>query len=236
MSAVINDASLSHRGLGADVDGNIRGLPLTDPQRRAAARLLRIQSFGERIAMEGARGQAPLAPTRAARRFLRRQARQEAFHSWLFERAARALWPDNDRAIVVEIPPALLRVRHRLLDAIGRWSFTDAVVIQHVALETLGHAVLDCLDRELELMSNPFGRLRRVVLAQEDAHCEFGERWVAALRQDASVRRLEEEMIAEVDDVLRSIAPLLAMLGCEPAQLAGEMQQRVPGPQAAMSS
>ena len=236
MNAVNDDRSRRRRSLGADVDGNVCGLPLADPERRAAAQLLRIQSFGERIAMAGARGQAQLAPTRAARRFLRRQARQEAFHAWLFERAARALWPDRDRAIVVEIPPALLRVRHRLLDAIGRGSFADAVVIQHVALETLGHAVLDCLDRELASMGNPFGRLRRVVLAQEDAHCEFGERWVAALREDASVRRLEAEMVAEVDDVLRSIAPLLATLGCEPAQLAGERQQWAPGPQAAVSS
>jgi hypothetical protein len=236
MSAVNDNTPRRRLSLGADVDGNVFGLPLTDLERRTAARLLRIQSFGERIAMAGARGQAQLAPTRDARRFLRRQARQEAFHAWLFERAARALWPDKDRAIVVEIPPALLRVRHRLLDAIGRRSFADAAVIQHVALETLGHAVLDCLDRELALMSNPFGRLRRVVLAQEDAHCEFGERWVVALRQDASVRRLEEEMIAEVDDVLRSIAPLLAMLGCEPAQLVGEMHQPAPARKAAVSS
>ncbi|MGI9341713.1 MAG: hypothetical protein ACR2QV_02620 [Gammaproteobacteria bacterium] len=234
MNAANNNKSTG--SFDADVDGSILGLPLSEPERRAAARLLRIQSFGERVAMQGARGQAQFAPTPEARRFLRRQARQEAFHAWLFERAARALWPDKDRAIVVEIPPALLRVRHRLLDAIGRRSFSEAVVIQHVALEALGHAVLDCLDRELALMSNPFGRLRRVVLAQEDAHCEFGERWLATLREDTDVRRLEEEMTAEVDDMLQAIAPLLTILGGEPEQLIGEMRQRAFGRNAAVAS
>lgn len=208
------------------VSTGIHTLPLDAAERRAAARLLRIQAFGERIAMQGARGQARIAPTRDARRFLRRQSRQEAFHAWLFERAAKALWPEAEGPVVAEIPPALLRVRSRLFDAIARRSFAEAVVIQHVALEALGHAVLDRLDSELALMSNVFGRLRRIVMAQENAHCAFGERWLAAVRHEDGMRDLERAMMSEADEVLRSIAPLLGMIGGDSAELADALRHR----------
>lgn len=206
----------------------IHSLPLGVQQQQAAAKLLRIQAFGEQVAMEGARGQAAIAPSRDAQRFLVRQSCQEAFHAWLFEHAAQLMSPHDQRVSAVAIPPSLIRIRSRLGDAIERESFIESVVIQHVALEALGYAVLARIDSELDAIGNVFVTLRRLVLAQEQKHFEFGAHWIASAGDDARVHLVAREMTDEAEALLLSIAPLIRELGGDPGEILESMRNSMP--------
>ena len=218
----------------------LRRLSLDSHQRLAAARLLRVQAWGERIAMEGARAQAAIAPTREARRFLLRQSRQEAFHARLFARLSQALAKsvgsqrvshrvshrasEFDDPLDDEIPAPLARVRDVLFNAIARRDYTEAVVIQHVALEGLGIAVLKLLDDELASFGNRFGRFRRLVLAQEDAHFAFGAQILVSHGPDNRLARLTRQMLDEAECLLVSMAPQFQILGGEVDDVIGPLR------------
>jgi len=210
----------------------VRKLSLDSRRRRAAVSLLRIQAWGERIAMDGARAQAAIAPTRGAQRFLLRQSRQEAFHAWLFERALQGLSDGvvSDRVSVSDsdFPAPMLRVRDLLFDAISRRAYTDAVVIQHVALEGLGIAVLRRLDEELVSFGRHFGRLRRLVLAQEDAHFAFGAQIIAKHGDDERLVRLMRRMLDEAECLLISMAPQFRELGGDVGDVIGPLRAGAP--------
>lgn len=188
-------------------------LQLDAQERRAAAQLLRIQTVGERMANEGARGQARLAPDRSARRFLLRQARQERFHAALFERVAQALDQDGERKHDERALARLGRIRASLVEAMSKRRYADAVIIQHVALEGLGHAVLELLDAELPEFGRRFGRVRRLLLVQEDAHYAFGARVLASRENDRRTTRLVYRMLDEAESLLVTIAPQFRALG-----------------------
>lgn len=207
------------RDMTARALAGLASLPLDRAERRTAAKLLRIQACGERIAMHGARGQAEIAPTPGARRFLRRQARQEAFHTVLFEGAATLLAGAADPEADLSMPQPLLRIQRRLSEAIERHAFLEAVTIQHIALEGLGHSVLEWLDGELAAAGDPFRRLRRLVLAQEDAHYRFGARWIAAAGDSEYLRRVMHEMMSDAEALLLSVSPLLRRLGGDCGQV-----------------
>jgi len=195
----------------------VHRLSLDSHQRRAAASLLRIQTCGERIAMEGARAQAAIAPTREARRFLLRQSRQEAFHARLFGRVAQTLADSVEGDEIPspndDIPAPLLRVRDSLHDAISRQAYTEAIVIQHVALEGLGIAVLERLDDELPAICRHFAGFRQLVLAQEAAHFAFGAQILDSHGPDRRLARLVRHMLDEAESLLHSMAPQFRVLG-----------------------
>lgn len=188
-------------------------LPLDAHERRAAAQLLRIQAAGERCADAGARAQARIAARRSDRRFLLRQARQESFHAVLFERVAQALDSNPDSASDETALASLERIRAALVDAAAKRRYTDAVVIQHVALEGLGHAVLELLDVELPAFGRRFGHVRRLILAQEDEHYAFGARVLAECAHDRETLPLVRRMLGEAEALLVAIAPQFSVLG-----------------------
>lgn len=204
----------------------INGLPLDAHERRAAAQLLRVQAAGERIARDGARAQAGIAPDRVSRRFLLRQSRQEGFHAVLFDRLARTLDSEDNVVREADIPASLVRIRTALAEAIAGRNYTDAIVIQHVALEGLGHAVLERLDEELPAFGEHFGRLRRLILAQEDAHYAFGARMLVSQRHDGHVIRLTRRMLDEAESLLIAIAPQFHALGGDVADVMEPLRRR----------
>lgn len=193
------------------ISAEIRRLPLNARERQAAAELLRLQAAGERVAMAGARGQARIAPTRTARRFLIRQSRQEAFHARLFTHAACLL--DDSAPEPDDIPLPLMRVRKSLADAIVRSAYVEAVLIQHIALEGLGNAVLQRLDEELPVLGSGFDRLRRIILEQEGEHCRFGARVLAQHADVPQLAGVGQRMLDEAEALLILIAPQFRTLG-----------------------
>jgi len=212
----------------------VRKLPLDNHQRSAAASLFHVQACGERIAMEGARAQATIAPTRKARRFLLRQSRQEAFHARLFARMSRAMAASVDTGENYastdeperEIPQSLQRVHDLLLDAVSRGAYAEAVVIQHIALEGLGIVVLELLDDELAAVGQRFSRFRCLVLAQEAAHFAFGAQVLDDHRHEAGQIPLVRRMLDEAERLLIHVAPQFRLLGGDVGDVIGQLRAR----------
>lgn len=179
------------------------------------ARLLTFLQHGERMAHDCARRQARLTADTGASRFLNSQARQEAMHAVVFQGAIAWLAPRH----VGDCPflPALEEYRRLLEEALERQDFFDSLLAEQVILEGLGEAILMRIEEGLARRHAPFGRLRRILLCQEEAHHGFGRRLLeramatGEVDQDALRRRaqlylgLTERMVLTLCDLFDTI-------------------------------
>lgn len=150
---------------------------LVGPDERAPiARLLAFLEHGERMAHECAKTQAALSDDPKTRRFLLSQAKQEAMHARVFQGAIAWLAPKHLRD--TPFLPALEEYRRILDDALARRDLTETFLAEQVVLEGLGEAVLTRIEQGLVKRAAPFGRLRRILLHQEEAHHGFGRRQI----------------------------------------------------------
>jgi hypothetical protein len=180
------------------------------------ARLLTFLEHGERLANECAKAQAALAPEAGSRRFLLSQARQEAAHGIVFQGAIAWLSPRHLGG--APFLPALEEYRKLLDDALARQDVLETFLAEQVILEGLGEAILTRIEEGLFKRAAPFGRLRRILLQQEEAHHGFGrrmlERAMAEGRIDAETLRcraqdyleLTDQMVLTLSDLFESIA------------------------------
>jgi hypothetical protein len=138
------------------------------------ARLLTFLAHGERMAYECAQTQAALAADQGMRRFLLGQAKQEAMHAVVFQGAIAWLAPRH----LGDAPflPALEDYRGLLNEALARRDLLETFLAEQVVLEGLGEAILTRIEQGLVKRAAPFGRLRRILLHQEEAHHGFGRR------------------------------------------------------------
>jgi GNAT superfamily N-acetyltransferase len=180
------------------------------------ARLLTFLEHGERLAHTCAKAQATLAVDPRHRRFFLSQARQEAIHAVVFQGAIAWLAPRYLGH--TPILPELEDYRKLLLDALTRKDLIETVLAEQVILEGLGEAILTRIEAGLVKRAAPYGRLRRILLHQEEAHHGFGrrmlERAIADGHTDAgSLGRnaqdyleLTERMVLTLRDLFESIA------------------------------
>ncbi len=145
-------------------------------ERVPIARLLRFLEQGERVAHDCARAQATLASEAGGdsrmSRFLLGQARQEAYHAVAFQGAIAWLAPRH-LGICPLLEP-LERYRLLLESALRRGDFAETLLAEQIILEGLGEAILKRIEAGLVKRNAPFGRLRRILLHQEEAHHGFG--------------------------------------------------------------
>ena len=143
-------------------------------EREPIARLLTFLEHGERMAHECAKAQAALSDDSGTKRFLLSQAKQEAMHARVFQVAIAWLAPKH----LGDAPflPALEEYRAILDEALARRDLTETFLAEQVVLEGLGEAILTRIEQGLAKRAAPFGRLRRVLLHQEEAHHGFGRR------------------------------------------------------------
>lgn len=141
-------------------------------ERVPIARLLTFLEHGERMAHACAKAQAVLSNDPKTQRFLLSQAKQEAMHARVFQGAIAWLAPKHLR----DIPflPALEAYRQMLNDALACRDLTETFLAEQVVLEGLGEAILTRIEQGLAKRAAPFGRLRRILLQQEEAHHGFG--------------------------------------------------------------
>jgi hypothetical protein len=190
---------------------------LVHPDEKAPiARLLTFLEQGERLANECAKAQAVLAPDSGSRRFLLSQARQEAAHALVFQGAIAWLAPRH----LGDAPflPALEEYRKILNGALARQDLLETFLAEQVILEGLGEAILTRIEEGLAKRAAPFGRLRRMLLQQEEAHHGFGRRMLEQAmtegRIDAETLRcraqdyfaLTDQMVLTLSDLFESIA------------------------------
>ncbi len=184
-------------------------------ERLPIARLLKFLEHGEQLARDCAKAQAALAPDEGMRRFLQGQARQEGYHALVFQGVITWLVPRH----LGECPllPPLDRYRALLEQAIHQGRFAETLMAEQIILEGLGEAILGRIEFGLAKRQAPFGRLRRILLHQEEAHHAFGhralERAIAggqASREDLRLRAREylaltDEMVITLADLFESI-------------------------------
>ena len=196
---------------------------LTPSEQLACAHLLTVLVYGERIAEVGARGQALIAPTDSARRFLRKQARHEAFHARVFRMALDLLRPPGWRP--APVPRPLAALQGKIEAACRRGDFPGSLLLQQVYLEGLGHIMLERLDGELARVQR-LSRLRRLILEQEALHHQFGLEMLGrhvvpetpqwrALRPE--IRRLDQLMDDFLGELQQSLQRLDPQAPCYPA-------------------
>lgn len=200
-------------------------------ERVPIARLLTFLEHGEQLAHDCAKGQAVLAPDRGTRRFLESQARQEGAHALVFQGAIAWLAPRHLGGCPV-LPP-LERYRSLLEEALAGGRFAETLMAEQIILEGLGEAILQRIEFGLAKREAPFGRLRRILLHQEEAHHAFGrralERMIAsgmASREELRVRA--QEYLALMGGMVTTLANLFELIDEDPALYAGNATSYLP--------
>ena len=195
------------------------------------ARLLTFLEHGERLANECAKAQAALAPDSGSRHFLLSQARQEAAHGIVFQGAIAWLAPRH----LGDAPflPALEEYRKRLADALARQDVLETFLAEQVILEGLGEAILTRIEEGLVKRAAPFGRLRRLLLQQEEAHHGFGRRMLdramAEGRIDAeTLRRRAQDYLALTDQMVLALSELFESIAEDPTAWAQDVRTFLP--------
>jgi hypothetical protein len=192
-------------------------------------------AHGERIAMAGAGMQARMAPTREARRFLRRQAWQERFHVAVFANAAAALSADAHSLHhdAFETPPVLVDWREQINRALSRNRLIDSLLVQQVFLEGLGHVILRQLDRHEHESNECLARLGHMIQRQEEEHHQFGLRLLESeLHLDPSARprlvKLGRSLFQQAQDLLAGLSGEFEVLDPEYGDYVAQLESGFP--------
>lgn len=195
------------------------------------ARLLGFIEHGERLAHECASAQAELTSDAGMKRFLKDQARQEAMHARVFQGAITWLAPRH----VKETPPlpALEEYRALLTDALRRGDWFETLLGEQVILEGLGEAILTRIEEGLAKRRAPFGRLRRMLLHQEEAHHGFGRRVLERAMSQGRVdpcflRRSGEVYLTLTTTMITTLADLFESIDEDPALWARDVRGFLP--------
>jgi len=200
-------------------------------EKTPIARLLTFLEHGERLANECAKAQAALVLDSGSRRFLLSQARQEAAHAVVFQGAIAWLAPRH----LGDAPflPALEEYREVLNDALARQDVLETFLAEQVILEGLGEAILTRIEEGLVRRAAPFGRLRRILLQQEEAHHGFGrrmlERAMAEGWTDAeTLRRRAQDYLALTDRMVLTLSDLFESIAEDPTAWAQDVRRFLP--------
>lgn len=200
-------------------------------EKTPIARLLTFLEHGERLANECAKAQAALVLDSGSRRFLLSQARQEAAHAVVFQGAIAWLAPRH----LGDAPflPALEEYREVLNDALARQDVLETFLAEQVILEGLGEAILTRIEEGLVRRAAPFGRLRRILLQQEEAHHGFGrrmlERAMAEGRTDAeTLCRRAQDYLALTDRMVLTLSDLFESIAEDPTAWAQDVRRFLP--------
>src|SRR5262245_11290266 len=165
------------------------------------------------------------------RRFFLSQARQEAMHAMIFQGAIAWLAP---RCLgKTPILPALEEYRKLLFDALARKDLLESVLAEQVILEGLGEAILTRIEEGLVKRAAPFGRLRRILLQQEEAHHGFGrrmlERAMAEGRIDVEMlHRRARSYLALTDQMVLTLSDLFESIAEDPTAWAQDVRKFLP--------
>jgi GNAT superfamily N-acetyltransferase len=195
------------------------------------ARLLTFLEHGERMANDCAKAQAGFALDAGSRRFLISQVRQESAHAMVFQGAIAWLSPRH----LGDAPflPALEEYRSILNEALIRQGLCETFLTERVILEGLGEAILTRIEEGLVRRAAPFGRLRRILLQQEEAHHGFGrrmlERATAEGRTDAeTLRRRAQDYLALTDQMVLALSDLFESIAEDPTAWANDVRKFLP--------
>jgi hypothetical protein len=190
-------------------------------EREPIAQLLGFLEYGERLAHDCAAAQAALVSDPRHRRFLIGQAKQESIHATVFRGVIAWLAPRHLEA--TPLLPPLERYRDLLEDAIA----------EQLILEGLGEAILNRIESGLVKRGAPFGRLRRILLQQEEAHHAFGRRSLDRARAEGTLqpdrlRGRAEEYLGLTQEMVLTLASLFSTIDEDASAWAADVRHYVP--------
>lgn len=200
-------------------------------ERLPIARLLQFLEHGERMAHDCAKAQAALAPEPGMSRFLLGQARQEAFHALVFRGAIAWLAPRSLGSCPL-LPP-LERYRSMIETALRQGNFAETLMAGQIILEGLGEAILKRIEYGLAKRQASFGRLRRILIHQEEAHHAFGRRtldraFAAGLASPDELRPRGLEYLALTDAMVATLTDLFESIDEDPSLYASNAKSYLP--------
>lgn len=200
-------------------------------EREPVAQLLGFLEYGERIAQACATAQAALVTDPDHRRFLLGQARQEAVHATVLRGAIAWLAPRRLGATPLLSP--LESYRELLEDAINRRDLHETLMAEQLILEGLGEAILSRIEAGLVKRGAPFGRLRRILLHQEEAHHAFGRRLLDRARAEGTFQPDRfcgrgEEYLGLAHDMVLTLASIFSTIDGDASAWAADVRHYVP--------
>ncbi len=200
-------------------------------ERVPFARLLQFLEQGDYLARDCAKAQAAMAPEAGMRRFLLGQARQEGYHAVVFQGAIAWLAPRHLGSCPLLLP--LERYRVLIEEAIRQGNFAETLLAEQIILEGLGEAILKRIEAGLIKRNAPFGRLRRILLHQEEAHHGFGhrvlERAIASGETSPDALRSHgQEYLALTDAMVTAVSDLFESIDEDPSAWASDAKNYVP--------
>ncbi|MEX5280771.1 MAG: hypothetical protein NW700_04360 [Nitrospiraceae bacterium] len=200
-------------------------------EREPVAQLLGFLEYGERLAQDCAAAQAALVADPGHRRFLLGQARQESMHATVFRGVIAWLAPR--RLSATPLLPPLERYRALVEDAITRRDLHETLMAEQLILEGLGEAILNRIEAGLVKRGAPFGRLRRILLHQEEAHHGFGRRLLDRARAEGALqsdrlRGRAEEYLGLTQDMVLTLASLFSTIDEDASAWASDVRLYVP--------
>lgn len=200
-------------------------------EREPIAQLLGFLEYGERLAQDCAAAQAALVTDANHRRFLISQARQESMHAAVFRGVITWLAPR--RSGTTPLLPPLERYRVLVEDAISRRDLHETLMAEQLILEGLGEAILKRIEAGLVKRGAPFGRLRQILLHQEEAHHAFGKRLLDRARaegmlQPDRLRSRAEEYLGLTYDMVLTLASLFSTIDEDASAWASDVRHYVP--------
>jgi GNAT superfamily N-acetyltransferase len=200
-------------------------------EKAPIAQLLTFLEHGERLAHTCAKAQAALVLQNDQRLFLLGQARQEAMHAIVFRAAIAWLSPRYFSA--VPVLPALEEYRKMLYDALSRKDLIETLLAEQVILEGLGQAILTRIEAGLVKRGAPYGRLRRMLLHQEDAHHGFGRRMLESAMANGetdvvTLQRLAQDYLGLTEQMVLALADLFASIAEDPSAWADDVKKFMP--------
>jgi hypothetical protein len=109
----------------------------------------------------------------------------------------------------------------------------ETFLAEQVILEGLGEAILTRIEEGLAKRDAPFGRLRRILLQQEEAHHGFGrrmlERAMAEGRIDAeTLRRRAQDYLALAGQMVLTLSDLFESIEEDPTAWAHDVRKFLP--------
>src|SRR5262249_10581620 len=115
----------------------------------------------------------------------------------------------------------------------ARQELLETFLAQQVILEGLGEAILTRIEEGLVKRTAPFGRVRRILLQQEEAHHGFGrrmlERAMAEGRTDAeALRRRAQDYLALTDQMVLTLSDLFESIAEDPTAWVNDVRKFLP--------
>lgn len=200
-------------------------------QKAPTARLLQFLRDGEYLASDCAKAQSTLVPDPGMRRFLLNQSRQESYHAFVFQGAIAWLAPRHLGACPL-LPP-MERYRTLIEEAVVRGDLAETLMAEQIILEGLGQAILERIEEGLAIRNAPFGRIRRMLLQQEEAHHGFGcrtlERMFAnGVTSPEALRDRGQEYLALTHDMVATLGDLFTSIEEDATAWAADVGRYVP--------